>query len=410
MPRTPLPVGTWGELSTRKLGSGKWQARAYFRDHDGETRQVSATGKTGAKAKDALREKLAARAVPLGGDFLNSESTVSVLADAWLADVEADGEVKENTLVDYRRNVRLHVKPALGGLRLREITTSRVDRVVKCIRDDQGKRSTARQVRVNLGQMFDHAIRHDAMKVNPVRSVKRVKVKKKEVRALTVDDLPLVAELIVAYMTADRPGPKVNGDLLDVMTLQLATGCRIGEVLGMRWRDLDVDDQGRTWFTVRGQVIKPKSDKKGTGRKAGPVYWQPEAKTEAGYRRLLLPEFAAEVLADRYDLTGDHPLGAVFVSRVGTWKDPHNVRRQWRSARADSGYEWVVPHTMRKTAGTAVHRALGPEATKDQLGHASTEVAEIHYVEKLHQGPEGTAEVMRPFGEAFRRGRDAGAA
>lgn len=60
-------------------------------------------------------------------------------------------------------------------------------------------------------------------------------------------------------------------------------------------------------------------------------------------------------------------------------------------ARADSGYEWVVPHHyMRKTTGTAVNRAPDQEATKDQLGHASTRVADDHDVEKLQQGRRAT--------------------
>ena len=68
-------------------------------------------------------------------------------------------------------------------------------------------------------------------------------------------------------MTAQRPGPEVNGD---------------------QW-------------TVRGQVITPKGDQAGSSVNAGPVFLQPEPRSQAGYRRRLLPELAAAVLADRHD-------------------------------------------------------------------------------------------------------------
>lgn len=399
MARPPLPVGAHGNICVRPAGKGRLQARAYFRDHDGVTRSVSVTvtGKSTEAARRALQAKLVQRATPPGGDYLNAASTVSELARSWLAELEEDKEVQANTLADYKRNVDQHIKPALGELRLAEATASRLDRAVRTIRG-AGKDSTARQVLSNLTQMFDHAVRHDAIPLNPVRSVKRVKVKKKEVRALTVEDLPSIAALIRRYAEAKRPGPKVNGDLFDVMALQLATGARIGEVLGMRWRDLEMDDQGRTWWSIRGQVIKPK------GKDAGPVFWQPEPKTHSGFRRLLLPTFAQDILLRRQAITASEPLDAVFVSRAGTWKDPHNLRRQWRAARAGSDYEWVVPHTMRKTTGTALHHALGPEAAKAQLGHSSAKVTEEHYVVQLHAGPEGVDQVMEPFGEALLRG------
>ena len=58
MARPPLPIGTWGNIRTEKLGPTRYCARARFRDHDGKTRDVEATDTTGPAAIRALRAKL----------------------------------------------------------------------------------------------------------------------------------------------------------------------------------------------------------------------------------------------------------------------------------------------------------------------------------------------------------------
>jgi hypothetical protein len=68
MPRTPLPIGTWGEISTRTLKTTKNRnpvkhlAHARFRDHDGKVRAVNATGATKTAVRTALLAKLQSRA------------------------------------------------------------------------------------------------------------------------------------------------------------------------------------------------------------------------------------------------------------------------------------------------------------------------------------------------------------
>lgn len=67
----------------------------------------------------------------------------------------------------------------------------------------------------------------------------------------------------------------------------------------------------------------------------------------------------------------DNPHDAVFASRRGTWLSPQNVRRQWRQARADTGLEWVTPHTFRKTVATLIDKEADAKSAAAQLGHAT---------------------------------------
>ncbi len=75
----------------------------------------------------------------------------------------------------------------------------------------------------------------------------------------------------------------------------------------------------------------------------------------------------------------------MFPTRNGTWKAPNNVRRQWRAARKGTGFEWVVPHTFRKTVATIVDKEmgeLGAKAVKENLGHSDEKVGQDYYVAK----------------------------
>jgi integrase len=87
----------------------------------------------------------------------------------------------------------------------------------------------------------------------------------------------------------------------------------------------------------------------------------------------------------------DNPIDAVFVSRRDTWLSPHNVRRQWRQARADTGLEWVTPHTFRKTVATLIDKEADTDQAAAQLGHGSKAVTKKHYIEQPALAPDSSS-------------------
>ncbi len=152
----------------------------------------------------------------------------------------------------------------------------------------------------------------------------------------------------------------------------LATGCRIGEVLALRWGDLELDSDQPT-LTVSG-TIKTETGK-GTYRK-------PTPKSEASQRTIVLPPFAVELLWTRREFSTPNDLDAVFSTRNGTWHQVVNIERRWRQIRKDTGFEWVTPHTFRKTVATLISEATSSELASRQLGHSSSQVTRDHYIAK----------------------------
>src|SRR6478736_5791832 len=354
MARPPLPLGTWGTITTEKIRDGNYRALTRFRDTDGNTRRVTATGPSKAAAERALRDVLGTRTAP-AGELLTAETRLIDLATEWISVLEAEGRIEQTTINEYRRVLDNLVLPSVGGLRLRDQSVNR-----------------QRKAKVVLGAMLDLAVRHDAIPTNPARGTSRVHRPKQETKALRVEDLVEIRAAVRRWVNSDRPGPKATGDMADIIDLMLATGCRIGEVLALRWSDLDLDGDLPV-LTVSG-TIKTETGK-GTYRK-------PTPKSDASRRTVVLPRFATELLRVRREFATPNENDAVFATRNGTWHQVVNIERRWRQIRQDTGYEWVTPHTFRKTVATLISEATTSELASRQLGHSSSQVTRDHYIAK----------------------------
>jgi integrase len=388
--RPPLPVGTYGRVSFVELPSGEIQARARFRDYDGRTRLVSKVGHSKAAAERALKAELTSRQGPAGTGAVGSSMRVQDLADAWLESAHGWSTGTERT---YRSVVRKLVKPALGQLRVREVTPGVVSRAIAAISASSGP-GAAKSARACISGMFALAIQDGAITANPVRdSVAKISSRKKSPRALTADE---VTTLVRWMRTNNRA---VALDLPDLVDWMLATGSRIGEALALRYGSnsdgrplLDLD--AGTW-EVNATVVRVP----GQG-----LVVQPRPKTAAGWRVIAVPEFAVAMQRGR-------PAGRGSVDRLvftapvaGGLRDPNNVSgdlrqlldsfdcdacagtgfqleadgtfklgpRSQRLRCAQGSWSWVTSHTFRKTVATRLDEAgFSPRQVADQLGHAN---------------------------------------
>jgi integrase len=237
---------------------------------DGNTRRVTATGPSKAAAERALRDVLGTRTAP-AGELLTAETRLIDLANLWITGLEAEGRIEQTTINEYRRVLDNLVLPIVGGLKLREATTGRLDRLLLRLRDQSVNRQL--KAKVVLGAMLDLAVRHDAIPTNPVRGTSRIHRHKQETKALRVEDLIEIRAAVRRWVNADRPGPRATGDMADIIDLMLATGCRIGEILALRWSDLELDGE-LPILTVSG-TIKTETERARIGR-------PPRSRTQAG--------------------------------------------------------------------------------------------------------------------------------
>lgn len=369
--RPPLQVGTFGRIRRIELGAGQWIAEARFRDRDGETRRVKAAGTTGPRAEAALREKLRTRREQGFTAELTPDSRVSELLTRWLVEVDGSGRAQQ-TKTYYHKAVEQVVAPGVGKLRIRELNPQRVDGFLRELK------TRVRDARTVLRQASSMAVRFGLLEFNPVNDTFVPPKTRGKPKALTADDVEVLLARITKWQTAQSFGPKRGYDLVEQFTMLLATGVRIGELLAIRWEDvenLDGDPTTPCMVTIAGTII---SD--GTRQAWG--------KTHSSYRTITLPAFGRAALIRQRGR--GLPFELVFPNRLGGPRSLSNIRLHWRHIRGDD-YKWVTPHTFRRTVATMVERTYGAEHAAKQLGHSDPEVTRRHYIERAMAAPDTSA-------------------
>ncbi|MFC6148850.1 tyrosine recombinase XerC [Mumia xiangluensis] len=337
---------------------------ALFRDFDGRTRRVQASGRSSIKARQALQAKLQERATARPSSDFNGLTKFSAAAERWMETLQlmvADGRRSPGTVDTYERQLRNHVLPPLGELRLREITTPLVDRVIGTIRTEISP-STAKSAKSVISGVLGFAVRYGALQYNPVREIERIEAKPRRApRGLTSDER-------VAFFTQLTEDPIARRkDLPELVFFMLATGVRIGEALATLWSDVDLDGGG---VNITSTIVRVRG--KGLVRKG--------TKSSAGERTLALPISAIEMLRQRC-ATGATPPQPVFPDTLGGFRDPANVRRDLRNARGHGDLSWVTSHAFRKTAATILDEAaLSARLIADQLGHSRPSMTQDVYL------------------------------
>jgi integrase len=413
MARERLIVGTYGEISCSQQASGSWQARARYCDLDGVVRQYHKSGETKNKAKANLKAFFAEHTATFGDSVLAPDDNVLGLLDFWFEKMErAEGGPSSETLGHYRSHVRWvldsdKTEHPLGAYQLRHVRPV----IIQAALDSSGVSADMRKrIRSVLVRAFDLAIFHDAINGNPATTVPSVPVPRDKKKPVSAEDLDAVRAVVREWANAEkRKGPK-SVDLPDIVEMLVATGMRIGELLALRWSDIELsppparrDDEGWfPWLMVNGQVTS-----KGKRVDYG--------KTDAAIRPIALPDWAAALLRRRKVAQTPNDLDAVFVTRNDTWHYPTNIQGRLRHIRLLDDYadfsvlQGVTPHSFRRTVATEIDEVYDAEAAKNQLGHTSKTVTERHYINRKLVVPDYRAATER-LAPGFGAGHGAGPA
>ncbi|KOX12789.1 integrase [Saccharothrix sp. NRRL B-16348] len=370
MARQPLPLGTYGTIRTYQDSAG-WRARTNFRDFDGVTRPVERRGRTQAAAIRALKKALAERTTPVDSEGITPDMRFRTAAELWLREFQraVDAGKRSSTSKEtYENRLNGLVLPAIGDLRVRELTVPRLGRVVAAAQDLHSS-ATAKTVRTILSGVCGLAVRHGALPVNPVRDVERLEGRKVRARALSLDEL---ADLLAKLDTDETA---VRHDLPDLARWYAGTGERTGEGLAVQWHHLDLEAGTVDWG---GSLIRVK----GQGQRIN------QGKTDVSERALPLPGWLAAVLrerrarlAERFGVAEKDLAGPVFPNSLGGLRDKHNTLARWREFRERAGYPWVTFRTFRKSVATILDEAgLTGRQIADQLGHSKVSTTQDVYM------------------------------
>lgn len=239
------------------------------------------------------------------------------------------------------RKLRVEVFPAWDSRPAAEIRRADVRELLEKIAVERGG-VCANRTRALLSKVFSFGVEQERVEANPVYGVKRLYMEKPRERVLTEDELGTLWPLF------DRLQPAVSA----AWRLIQLTAQRPGEVLSMRWRDLERDSRG-WWWNIPAELTK----------------------TNRAHRVPLSPQALAVIEALR-PLTGSTEW--VLASRADgkrlTWLSHSSARlREW------SGLEHFTPHDLRRTAATWLGRSgVRPDTIDQLLNHAAGRISRTY--------------------------------
>jgi len=248
----------------------------------------------------------------------------------------------------------------IAGVRVGEATPARIDAALRSMRNTHGP-TMARRARTLLRGALQLAVLNNVVGTNPVRDVQSIRSKAapKGASALTAGQ---VRDLLTKIRASDECQRR---DLVDPITLLLATGLRRSELLALRWSDFDAEAGA---IAVTGELVR----QRGAG-----LTRIDETKTTAGRRTLPLPSFAVTVLNERRERPFVGHQQTIFASSSGTLRDPENFNTAWRAVRDKLGMPEVTSHSFRKTVATLIDDAgLLARIGADHLGHAKVSMTQ----------------------------------
>jgi integrase len=346
-------------MTRRRRGEGA----VYQRDSDslwvGAVRAAGRRHVVYGRSDDEVKEKLAdlRAALRLGVAIPDSRLTVGRHLAGWL-DTMRPPHVRPSTWVSYELHVR-HLAD-LATISLARLTPNDVRRHLRRLLDAGYATRTVAYSLTVLRMAIRQALRDDLVTRNVAELVDPPRTERAELRILTAPE----ARRLVA-----------GGDPLWILLVGI--GCRLGEALGLRWTDVDLE-AGTVSITGGLRPMPKRFRAKGQPRLA-----RVEPKTDAGHRTVALPPVVVLALAAHRTATADRPAsvaGYVFTTPRGTPLDARNVSRAWALERTRLELPKVRIHDLRHTAASLMlARGFTLEDVKRVLGHSSIQLTSDTY-------------------------------
>jgi integrase len=324
------------------------------RDTGGNRHRSTRSGfTTRTEARAALREAI------LAGSSRNPDMhrmTVETYLRQWLDGKRA---LRPSTRRSYREHLELYLVPHLGHLRLKNLAAAHVDAMVTDLLGGGPRRrsaATVRRIHATLRTALNAAVRRQLIAINPATQVE-----------LPAEERDAVVVWTPAQLTQFLMSTRRHR-LYALFHLVAVTGLRRGEVLGLRW--VDVDEQLGLLF-VNQQVVQV-----GGSTHIGPP------KTKAGRRVVPLDTTTVRLIGTHREhqereraLWGDAWLdtGLVFTREDGTQLSPEMVSRLFKRLTRTAALPVIRFHGLRHTsASLALAAGVAMKVVSDRLGHSTT--------------------------------------
>jgi len=339
----------------RRASDGRWIAALIMADGRRVVRRASSRRDAAAKLEVLLKARAEGQALP-------ADRSTAAFLNEWLAVVKHT--VAAGTFERYEQYIRVHAIPALGRIRLGRLTPQHFQRLYQDKLAAGLSPTTVSHLHTVLHGAFAEAVRWGLLPRNVVSLVRPPRKAHVEVVALTVEQ----ARALLAAAAGNR--------FEAMFVLAVKTGMRRGELLALRWEDVDLD---KGMIQVRGTLRRTRE---------GLTFGVP--KTAASRRQVVLSPSVVAVLRrhracqeEERQGVGDLwlNLGLVFPNTLGRPMEPRDLLANvYRPLLDRAGLPPVTFHALRHTAATLLlSEGEHPKVVQELLGHAQVSITLDRY-------------------------------
>ena len=340
-----------GEGSIYRRADGRWAASVSV-NHG---RRKYLYGRTRHDVARKLTATLKARqdGLPIVGE----RQTMIQYMEGWLESVKAS--LRPRTWERYEEIIRLRVNPVLGNLRLGRLAPEHLQRLYSGRLESGLSPGSVRQIHAVLRRALGQAARWGLVARNVATLVTPPRRSRQEMTAFGPEQVRTLLDAVA-------------GDRLEALyVLAVTTGMRQGEILGLRWRDVDLDD---------GSV-----QVKATLQRTGGVFVFAEPKTASSRRQIALTDGAVAALKRHRVAQAEERLrlrrawednDLVFANEAGRPIAAPNLRnRSFWPLLERAGLPRIRFHDLRHTAATLMlGQGVHPKVVSEMLGHSQISI------------------------------------
>ncbi|HEY6284837.1 MAG TPA: site-specific integrase [Ktedonobacteraceae bacterium] len=318
-------------------------------------------GKTRKEVQEKL--KVALREQQQGTLVTAPRQTLSQFLTDWLENSQKQS-VRPRTYERYEELVRLHIAPALGRYELQKLSAQHLQAFYAKKAEEGLSATTINHFHNVLHKALDTAMRWNLVARNVCDLVSPPRRKRYEVHPLTLDQVHKLLAVVEGH------------EMEALFKLALATGLRRGELMGLKWQDINLDTGT---LQVRRLLSRVPSKMPGKG------YVEAEPKTQKSRRSVVIAPFALEALKHHRErqleakikvgrLWQDHDY--VFCTSIGTHLNPtRDMLDQLKALLKKAGLPDIRFHDLRHSAATLLLSVgVHPKVVQEILGHSQISI------------------------------------
>lgn len=366
---------------------------------------------TGTKAKARKRRDEIRAELESGIKIDAGKATLSEFIKIWADAKRSSGKSSEASIQEDLGKLK-HIERHIGDAAINDIDAVTVERVYALIRSERKLSGTSmNRIHTLLKNVFKKAMDYDLILRNPCDRVDAPKKNEPDRKALDKSECTRLAialdeleqteldayaekEERMAKLERSKKRAEIRGvfrlSCIQVIRIALATGMRRGEILGLEWDNVDLEN--RTISVV--QSLAKSGDTK-------------SPKTRAGIRTIHIDEATAMKLA-RWKKMQTHELNKLGIevgtktpvccSDKGGYIDYSNFERFWRKFKQDKGFVGLRFHELRHTQATQLlANGVDVKTVQTRMGHANASITLNQYAHAVPENDLKAADLLEPI-------------